>query len=189
MTLDEFFSMADQEGYRYELIEGVVEVTPAPDPPHDRVVVYLFDLLLRYRDSHPGHANYVTTSARLVQREPEEASPQPDLCVYRDYPLHEARPNWEAIQPIIVAEVLSPSTPAKDFERNRRLYLGFAGIREYWIIDPLVDPKRPTMLALRRAGDEWKEVPVGSGGTYTTDLLPELTVDLSKIYPPSPQQG
>lgn len=189
MTLDEFFGMADEEGYRYELIEGVVEVTPAPDTPHERMVMHLVGLFEHYRTEHPKYVNFIACRGRIVQREPEETCPEPDLCLYRDYPLHEARVTWEDIQPIVVAEVLSPENPAKDLERNRRIYLGFVGIQEYWIIDPLVDPKRPTMLALRRAGDDWQEVPIASGGTYTTDLLPGLTVDLSKIYPPPPQKS
>ena len=187
MTLDEFFSMSDEEGYRYELIEGVVEVTPVPDTPHERVVMHLVGLFERYRAEHPEQVNFVACRGRLVQREPAETCPEPDICVYRGYPLHRVRVNWEEVQPIVVVEVLSPDSPAKDIARNRRVYLGFEGIQEYWIIDPLVDPKRPTMLALRRAGDDWEEMPVASGGTYTTDLLPALTVDLSRIYPPPPE--
>lgn len=188
MTLDEFFSASEEEGYRYELIEGVVEVTPVPNRPHDRTVTYLLRVLDRYCEASPQHANYVTGTGRLVQRTPKETSPEPDLSVYRDFPLQDTGSDWEGIEPIVVVEVLSPDRPAKDLERNRRIYLGFAGIQEYWIIDPLLDPKRPTMLALRRAGDDWEESQVASGGTYTTDLLPGLTVDLSKIYPLSPPE-
>ncbi|MCP4249700.1 MAG: Uma2 family endonuclease [bacterium] len=188
MTLDEFFDAGDQVGYRYELIEGVVQVTPVPDPPHERVVMFLADLFVDYRRSHAEYANYTACRARLVQRQPQETSPEPDFCVFRDYPLHEVRPDWEAQQPIVVVEVLSPDNPGKDLQRNRRVYLGFERVQEYWIIDPLVDPTRPTMLALRRSGADWVEVPVPSGGAYTTDLLPGLTVDLSTIYPPPPNR-
>jgi hypothetical protein len=50
-------------------------------------------------------------------------------------------------------------------------------IREYWILDPLTDADRPTLTAHRRRGRGWqKPVVVGPGGTYTTRLLPGLTL-------------
>jgi len=189
MTLEEFFEAGEEEGYRYELIEGVVEVSPTADPPHDRAVTYLQSVLFRYGEAHPQHMNYVSGGGRIAQREPAETSPEPDLCVYRNYPLHEVDLDWRSLNPILVVEVLSPGNAAKDLKRNRRIYLGFQSIREYWIVDPLDDPKHPSMLALQRAGGEWKEVRVPNGGTYQTDLFPGLTVDLSKIYPPPPQRN
>jgi len=189
MTLEEFFAAGETEGYRYELIEGVVEVSPTADPPHERVVVYLLRLLDRYTDEHAEHLNFVSPRSRLAQRKPAETSPEPDLCGYRGYPLHEVDVDWQNLHPILVVEVLSPGNAVKDLKRNRRIYLGFKGIQEYWIVDPLDDPKHPSMLALRRTGDAWKEVRVPNGGTYQTELFPGLTVDLSRIYPPPPQRN
>ena len=48
MTLDEFREAQETGGYRYELGEGVLEVTEVPNTPHRRVVGNLYRGIGRY---------------------------------------------------------------------------------------------------------------------------------------------
>jgi Uma2 family endonuclease len=54
MTLEEFLDAEEEEGYRYELARGVLEVTNVPNDPHGMVVCNLYDAFSRYRREHPG---------------------------------------------------------------------------------------------------------------------------------------
>jgi Uma2 family endonuclease len=55
MTLDEFLEAEIEEGYRYELGRGVLEVTQVPNDPHRQVVTNLYDAIGRYRRTNSRH--------------------------------------------------------------------------------------------------------------------------------------
>ena len=54
MTLEEFMEAEVEEGYRYELARGVLEVTEVPNDPHGQIVSNLYVALGRYLREHPG---------------------------------------------------------------------------------------------------------------------------------------
>jgi Uma2 family endonuclease len=181
LTLAEFTQACGQEGYRYEIIHGRLEVSPIPNLPHDDLQEWIIELLRAYARQHPEVINRVKGPARVFLPEPEEedvTAPEPDVACYHDYPAHLPRRQrtWRDVSPLLVVEVLSEDTADKDLERNRRLYLQVATIQEYWIIDSRQEGD-PTLLVYRRRGQRWGRVrTVPPGGTYTTPLLPGLTL-------------
>src|SRR3954451_11866529 len=54
MTLEELRDAEVEEGYRYELARGVLEVTEVPNDPHGQVVDNLHQAVTTYRHHHPG---------------------------------------------------------------------------------------------------------------------------------------
>ena len=77
------------EGYRYELIDGRIEVSPMPDLPHDSIEVWLYDQLVFYRHKHPEITNYVTAGARVFVPGHQRATcPEPDIAAYESFPYH-----------------------------------------------------------------------------------------------------
>ena len=54
MTLDEFMESEPDEGYRYELAAGVLEVTEVPNDAHGQVVSKLYRALACYIERSPG---------------------------------------------------------------------------------------------------------------------------------------
>ena len=186
MTLEEFLAAEAREGYKYELVDGRLYVSPEANLPENRVEVWLFRKLDRYSSEHLEIVNYVTTKARVfVPGRPGITNPEPDLALYRDFPLHLpfAAARWQDVFPLLVVEVLAGDDSDKDLVRNVELYLQVPAIKEYWIIDIREDPERPTLIVHRRQGNRWRVITVGFGGTYKTPrLLPgfELVVDPRK---------
>jgi Uma2 family endonuclease len=180
LTLEEFEHADAREGYRYELIDGKLEVAPAPNLPHESVRMWLLQVLFAYKNSHPEVINHIVVQGRVfVPGRPATTCPEPDLSVYHDYPHHlpRAKLRWQDVSPLLVAEVLSGDNVDKDLVRNLELYAQVSSICEYWILDPLIDADRPTLTAYRRRGSGWqKPIVVGPGGTYVTKLLPGLTL-------------
>lgn len=129
MGADEYLSLPD-DGYRYELIDGVVVMTPSPDFDHQDVRGEIeYQLRAHVRKTQCGWVGSevdVRLSARLVYR--------PDLLFIngKDHP---RRPKRIDFAPDLVAEVLSPSTTAFDLETKRADYEK-KGVLEYWIVDP-----------------------------------------------------
>jgi Uma2 family endonuclease len=179
---EEFEKAGGQEGYRYELIDGKLEVSPLPDLPHDCIKDWLADKLRDYRRQHPEVINRIASPARVfVPDRPGVTTPEPDVAAYRNFPCDRpvAKMRWQDVSPLLVAEVLSEDTADKDLVRNLELYLQVPSIREYWILDPRASADHPTLTVHRRRGRRWQRpINVPAGGTYTTRLLPGFALVL-----------
>lgn len=180
LSLEEFETAATQEGYRYELIQGRLVVSPAANLPHEDVVEWIVETLRAYARAHPEVINRAKAPARVfIPDADDETAPEPDVACYHDYPSRHpiGQRHWRNLSPILVVEVLSEDNADKDRERNVELYLRVPSVREYWILDPLNDPDRPTLTVYRRRGRRWQRpIEVPSGGTYETRLLPGLVL-------------
>lgn len=110
---------------------------------------------------------------------PGPTSLEPDVTVYREDPRRVLR--WAETPPLIVVEVLTASHRDLDAVVKPALYARVPSIQECWLVDPIADPERPSMLALVRDGLGWAERAVPAGGTYTTQLLPGFALDLSRV--------
>ena len=182
MSLEEFEHASGQEGYRYELIDGRVEVSPEPEIPHDTLIVWIADHLCEYRRDHRDVVGRISQHARvhLPERRPATC-PEPDLTVYRIPFLNTVcTQSWRSISPFLVVETISPDNAKKDLERNVELYLEVPTIREYWIVDGRPVADKPKLIVYRRRGQNWqKQIVVPFGETYETKMLPgfKLVVD------------
>ena len=145
------------DGNRYEVIDGELFVTPAPNPVHQRAVRELLLLVAPYVTAHAigdalmAPADVVYGPRKMVQ---------PDLFVM---PLvNGAAPRtWMEVGHLILAvEVLSPSTRRTDHGKKRDLYQD-KGVPEYWIVDlddRLFERWRPNEAAPETLTErlEWK---------------------------------
>ncbi|TWD74784.1 Uma2 family endonuclease [Kribbella amoyensis] len=114
------------DGRRYELVDGQLLVTPAPQFIHQRAVVRLTTLL---ESSCPDGLEVLVapfdfrpTSGRCLQ---------PDVLVRQSEDV--ARSSVTRLQ--LAVEVLSPSTRSVDLLLKRGLYEQ-AGVESYWLFDP-----------------------------------------------------
>jgi Uma2 family endonuclease len=145
LTYDDLAALPDDDGHRYELIDGSLIVTPAPRMRH-QVVVGNLHLALRAgcpRELVVFLAPFdVVLSINTVM--------QPDLLVARRSDLTEA--NLPA-PPVLAVEVLSPSTRRIDLG-TKRLAFEAAGVASYWVIDP----DEPSLTAFELEGAAYRQV-------------------------------
>ncbi len=116
------------DGYRRELIDGVLVVTPSPSWEHQDVVLRLSALLLPLC---PQDLTLVV--APYDVHLDDSSSLIPDLLVARRTDMT-SRALTSA--PLLAVEVLSPSTRRFDLHTKRARYEA-AGTPSYWVIDPL----------------------------------------------------
>ena len=181
LTWNEYASSDAEEGYRYELIEGRVEVSPPPGSLHEDYVEWLKRLLDAYAVARPDILCSIRTRSCVVlpdAAEEEVSAPEPDLACYAEFAARFAPSvDWRDYSPVLVIEVISPDTSDKDLVRNRRLYLQVPSIQEYWILDPREGVEGLSLLVYRRRGRRWAAcVTVGTGATYTTPMLPGFSL-------------
>lgn len=182
VTLKEFESADFEEGYKYEIIDGRLYVSPEAEMPEGRLESWLFNKLLAYSRLHPEVINYVYNKARVfIPRRRRTTVPEPDLAAYSNYP-HSFRfdsGKWRDVSPVLVGEVLYAADPYKDLVRNVKLYLLVPSIREYWILDARHSGDEPTLIVYRRRGEKWVKREYHYRETYETNLLPgfKLRID------------
>ena len=117
------------DGNRYELIDGKLLVTSAPRVVHQIGLMTLARLIDRYVvDNRLGVTMPLAADLEL---QPGQLV-QPDLFVLPPGPRFD---DWEdAPRPLLVVEILSPSTAYYDRTLKRHFYQR-AGVPEYWIVD------------------------------------------------------
>ena len=126
LTVDDLDAMPE-DGHRYELVDGTLVVTPAPNLAHQKCLGKLH--IVVSAACPPG---YTVLFAPFDFRPSRTTSLQPDLLVAPnpDFgPLRIERP------PLLVVEVRSPSTRLYDLGTKRLAYEA-AGVAAYWIVDP-----------------------------------------------------
>ncbi len=157
------------DGQRHEIIDGVHYVTPSPASPHQFVVTELLGALFIYLRAEP--VGWVLTSPSDIELAPDTIV-QPDVLVLPRTSDRRPRRWDEAGLPILVVEVISPSSRSRDRIVKRPRYQR-AGIAEYWIVDiesRLVDRwtqahERPEIITETL---HWS--PPGAGTVFSIDI-------------------
>jgi Uma2 family endonuclease len=164
------------EDKRYEIIEGELLVTPAPNTRHQKILLRLVLKLGTWaQDQGVGTVLYAPTDVILS----DENVVQPDILFVVKEREGIVDPNGGINgAPDLVVEALSPSTASRDQVLKRKLYSKY-GVREYWIVDPVAHSIE--VLSFMGTGLEtWQVFTVGS--TLVSPLLPGLQVSTSQIF-------
>jgi Uma2 family endonuclease len=140
-TVDDLEGFPD-DGNRYELIDGMLYVSPAPVPRHQLVLGELFFLLRTV--CPPG---LLAMFAPMDVQPDRSNSLQPDVLVTRPT---DFGPKNLPVAPLLAVEVLSPSTRLYDLNTKRFAYEKM-GVASYWVVDP-TDPGSLTAFELDGEG-------------------------------------
>lgn len=169
MPRDHPWTVADladlpDDGLRYELVDGMLLVSPAPSKLHQRCLGNLYQLVRAActpdLEVFFAPTDYQPTTTRSFE---------PDLLVVsRDDPGPAA-----VTTPLALAvEVLSPSSRSVDRVLKRELYEQ-AGVASYWIVDPEVPSITVWVLEDGRFGEP---VVVSGDDELTVDQPFAMTV-------------
>jgi Uma2 family endonuclease len=157
--------------FRYELVNGVLVVSPPAGfgerPPND----YLGHLLWQYGESH-------AFGSQLNGTAPEQEIPcgpnrrRADRAIWIGFG-GSFDPDRDT--PTVAVEFVSDRSRdrRRDFVEKRREYAA-AGVREYWVIDRFARE----MTVFR--GDE-PPVSIDANGVYRTELLPGFELTLASL--------
>lgn len=127
-TLADLDALPEGDGLQYELVDGLLLVTPSPVPDHQRVVREVFRLL-----DQDVPAGIEVFFAPLDFRPPGGTrSLQPDVLVVATT---DVGPSYVPDGLLLAVEVLSPSTRSKDLVLKRAVYEE-SGVASYWVVDP-----------------------------------------------------
>jgi Uma2 family endonuclease len=146
LTYQDYAALPD-DGRRYEIHDGELSVTPAPNPHHQICAASLFRVL----DSHVrAHGLGMVLFAPLDVILTDTAIVQPDLVYLAPDRLATVSRRGIEGPPTLAVEILSPSTTAIDRDTKHRLYARH-GVPYFW----LVDPDARAIEAYRLQGDRY----------------------------------
>lgn len=133
----EDYARLPEDNWKYEVIKGVLYMTPSPNTKHQVVIgnlYFAFRLYLQHR-----RLGIVLSSPIDVRLPADIGAPvQPDLLFVRDERRMIVREKYVDGAPDLVIEVLSPSNWEDDRNVKFDVYAR-AGVPEYWIVDPMAE--------------------------------------------------
>ncbi len=147
------------DGHRYELIDGILVVTPAPSIRHQSTSAEIFALL---RQACPSDLQVLFAPLDVALT--DDTVMQPDLLVARRCDFTERD---LPAAPLLAVEVLSPSTRRVDLTLKRSRYEA-AGCAAYWV----VDPEGPSLVAWELVDGLYVEVADVTGDESFTASQP-----------------
>jgi Uma2 family endonuclease len=173
MTVDEFLAWAEDRPERYELYKGVVYAMSPESVGHTKLKGTVYTALLtavreRWRPCH------VLTDGATV-RVDDTTAYEPDALVYCGQEL--APTALEVPNPVIIVEVLSPSTGQFDVSIKLAGYFRLPSVAHYLI----VDPTQPLILHHSRGTGDAILTRVITAGTIALDP-PGLELAVADIY-------
>ena len=131
-TLQEFWELPEPaDRSKFELIKGVLYVSPPPDETHDDAFGNLNKQLQRAVDRH-GYSGtiYAPRAALWID---DDTYLEPDLMYISDELKEHMRPGRKTRADIVV-EILSPKTALYDRTTKSDTYRAM-GVREMWLMD------------------------------------------------------
>jgi Uma2 family endonuclease len=175
LNVDQFLAWAvQQEEGKYELIDGVVVMQQSQQWGHAKtklaITMALYEAVRK--EQLPFYVAVDGPTVRVAER----VAFVPDAIVAA---LPE--PAWDSLEianPVIVVEVLSPSTARVDATIKLRGYFDVATVQHYLI----VDSEAGTIVHHRRTDDGALQTRVVSEGELTLDP-PGVVIPLNQVFP------
>jgi Uma2 family endonuclease len=178
MTPEEFDAVTDyDERYAYELINGVLVVTPIPSEAESDPNEELGVTLRSHQANHPqGFVIDLTLPERYVRVAGDRSRADRVIWVGLG-----RRPDTAQDVPAVVVEFVSKDRRdrERDYEQKRLQYLD-AGVKQYWIIDRF---QRTMSVFYRNPPVTGAEcvITIAEGQTYRTDLLPGFELPVARL--------
>jgi Uma2 family endonuclease len=167
MTVDEFLRWEDGTDTRYELADGVLRAMAPPAGPHGTIAANAVALIhAALRDRRPCRPQ-VEAGVRISERVWWQA----DMAVTCEPPAP------EVVDPLLIVEVLSPTTRDHDLGRKLNDYKTLPSVREIW----MVDSEARWVQHWRRDGERWIVQDFVAGASFESEVL-RARATLDQLY-------
>jgi Uma2 family endonuclease len=179
-TYADYAALPDPDGFRYEILDGVLYMAPAPIPEHEHIVSLVAARLVAAVDD--AGLGRVFGSPDI---DVGGSTLRPDAVVVLNANASAVAQSRLIGPPDLVVEIASPSTAAYDRDpvEGKRGACARIGVREYWIVEPAAR----TIEVFVLVGDAY-----AAQGTFSGDdlppsrVLPDLAIPARQFFPREP---
>ncbi|GAB4334624.1 MAG: Uma2 family endonuclease [Flammeovirgaceae bacterium] len=165
---------------RVELIKGKVwKMSPAPSRKHQQISREISRFLSMYFHGKKCEFYVAPFDVRLPKKGENEVYTvvQPDICIICDSSKLDEQGCIGA--PDLIMEILSPGNSKKEMRDKFEVYED-AGVKEYWIINPL--DKNILVYLLNEKGKFIGLKPFTEDMKVSPFLFPDLEIDLKEVF-------
>ena len=174
LTVEDYRKLPDG-GPRFQLVEGELYMSPAPNRYHQAISRNIEFMLLKYLEHDPrGELYHAPFDVYLSEHDVF----QPDIVFV-------ARENFSILvdagvegTPDLVIEILSPSNAYLDRKAKLRVYAR-TGVKELWIVDP--EARRVEVYHLPRNSDT-PAIVCGENESFASSFFPGLDIQVATIF-------
>jgi Uma2 family endonuclease len=168
---------------RYEIVDGVILMAPAPTPIHQWVMQRIFMRLTNFVESGDLGVVLAAPVDLMIQRIPLRTR-QPDVLYLNAERTGIRGPEelrglqYLESPPDLVVEVLSPGNSRADIEQKLKDYRGI-GVRECW----LASPEAETIEVLRLSPEQtFTQAIFGIDDTLHSEVLIDFSMPARDIF-------
>ncbi|GIX42101.1 MAG: hypothetical protein KatS3mg129_1834 [Leptospiraceae bacterium] len=153
LTYKQYFTIKDDK--RYELIEGKLLMSPAPNTKHQRIIRKLLRLIENCLINKKIKGEVFLSPIDVVFR--EDIVLQPDIVYITEERKDIIKERGIFGIPDLVIEVISPGSEKRDIVDKKRIYEE-SKVKEYWIVFP--NEEFIEVLEYDEKGNRYKEIGV-----------------------------
>jgi Uma2 family endonuclease len=163
------------DGNRYEIIDGVLYVSPSPSEVHQRASGGLHEQVAPHvRRGRLGRVYAAPFDVKFA----DGVVVQPDLVFVRRERLEIVAPDSILGAPDLIVEILSPSTRSADLRVKWDAYARH-GVPYYWVVDPLAE----SVEAYELRDGAYAAVASATGRTtFSAPPFEDLQIDLALLW-------
>jgi Uma2 family endonuclease len=176
-TYDDYAALPEPGGFRYEIIDGVLHMAPAPVPEHERIGALIIGrLVFAVEDAELGQV-FVSPDIDVGPH-----TLRPDAVVVLNANAAVVAEKKLVGPPDLVVEIASPSTAAydRDAEQGKLGAHARIGVGECWIVDPATRSVELFVLE----GEAYQSLGAFRGDeALRSRVLPELTFTARQFFP------
>ncbi len=173
MTAEEFVTWAEQRPEKHwELFDGVPHMQQVQSWGHQSVILALYRLI--YDAVKRANLDLRVGSQGLVVKAGPRTSFEPDIVVFSG---KIEKADSQAPAPLIIVEVLSPSTARKDLTVKLAGYFGVPTL-EYYVI---ADWEACELIHYRRAGNDISRPAILNDGVLLLDP-PGIKIPVADVF-------
>jgi len=130
-TAEEYLDLEEKAEYKSEYMDGELFAMAGVSPEHDTIVFNLGGILYNQLKGTPCQAH---TSDMRVAVSPANAYTYPDVSICCKDAQYLRRGTASLLNPVVIMEVLSPSTEIYDRRKKFGKYKGIASLMEYVLV-------------------------------------------------------
>ena len=173
-TYRDYAALPD-DGHRYEIVNGVLYMAPAPSWSHQEIVGAFYRYLYTYVTSSDLGGVFIAPID--VELAPNVVF-QPDVVVLLKESRDKLKERHIVGAPDLVVEVVSPGSATHDRYKKLEAYAR-AGVPEYWIADP--DAQTVEVLTFG-IGDYHSQGVFQGKATLPSRILPSLATKVEEFF-------
>lgn len=175
MTYEEFLAWADEDIWA-EWVDGEVMILTSASDWHQNVAGFLTALLRHFVEAHD--AGVIRFAPFQMKSAPDLPGREPDILFIAREHLDRLQNTYLNGPADLVVEIVSPESRSRD--RGTKFYeYEQAGVREYWLIDPL---RRQAEWYRLESDGVYRLIPIGADGTLRSVVLEGLWLQVDWLW-------